>query len=125
VQLRTYTSLWSVEKRLYKFYDITLPYAVSVKQVVVFVATCAPWLIFVNAVGISPGNPYGFMAWFTPPILLTYAATRPVAEGKKFFEYLSSQARYWLSGRTYARLAPQSHERSVEIRINPWVRATR
>lgn len=122
MQLRTYTALWSVEKRLYKFYDIALPYAISVKQVGFFVGSLFPWLLIMNTIGINPSSPYGFLLWFAPPVGITYAATRPVAEGKKLFEYATSQARFWVGGRTYAALRKKPLQTTTTLTNPLWVK---
>ena len=114
--------MWSVEKRLYKFYDVALPYAVSVKQVVVFAAAAAPWLLLMSGLKIPPQNPYGFILWVAPPVAITFAATRPVAEGKKLFEYLGSQIRFWFGGRTYAALKKTVAIRETPLTVDVWTR---
>src|SRR6266700_1588543 len=45
VELPTYTSIWRIEKRLYKLYDCRLPMPLPVGQIAVFVAITVPYLI--------------------------------------------------------------------------------
>lgn len=106
MELRTYTGLWRVEKRLYKFYDINLPYPVSIKQVGIFIVSLLPWLMFVNMIGVPFAPPFGHVIWLAPPFLITWAANRPVAEGKTVFEYLASQITFLISPKTYLDLVP-------------------
>lgn len=110
MELRTYTGLWRVEKRLYKFYDINLPYPVSIKQVGIFMASLLPWLLIVNLLGVPFAPPFGHVIWLAPPFLITWAANRPVAEGKTVFEYLSSQIMFVFSPKTYMDLIPSSEK---------------
>ena len=104
-ELRTYTSLWGMEKRLYKFYDINLPYPVSVKQIGFFLGTLAPWVFLLNLIGVPFSNPW-YVVWIVPPFAVAYYANRPVAEGKQLFDYILSQVGYVIKGRQYNGLKP-------------------
>ena len=42
MELPTYTSIWRIEKRLYKLYDFRLPMPVPVGQIAVFAAITIP-----------------------------------------------------------------------------------
>lgn len=108
MELRTYTNLWRSEKRLYKFYDINLPYPISVKQVGIFLITLLPWLYFMSLTGIGFEPPFGQILWLAPPFLITWAANRPIAEGKTVYEFLSSQISFFFSPKTFAALTPTS-----------------
>lgn len=100
MQLRTYTGLWNVEKRLYKFYDVKLPYPVSLRQIATLLAIAVPWMILMSLVHMPMANP-GDLVWFGPPVILTVVANRPVADGKKLPDFLLSQVRYFFSPRKY------------------------
>ncbi len=105
MQLRTYTGLWDVEKRLYKFYDVKLPYPVSLRQLITLVGIAVPWLILMALVHMPMASP-GELVWFAPPVLLTMAANRPVADGKKLPDFLFSQIKYFTSSKKYTDLYP-------------------
>lgn len=106
MQLKTYTGLWNVENRLYKFYDINLPFPIPVKQLGIGIAAFVPWLFLMNLLGISFHPPFGEIIWIAPPALLTWWSNKPVAEGKKLFDFLSSQFIYFFGPKTYSALAP-------------------
>jgi len=107
MQLRTYTGLWGVEKRLYKFYDISLPYPISVKQLGIFLSSALVWW-GAMALFQVPFDPPWNVVWLAPPFLITYYANRPVAEGKSLADYVSSQVNYFSGPRVYTALAPAS-----------------
>ena len=106
MQLRTYTGLWKVEKRLYKFYDIALPYPVSIKQVGVFIAAVIPWFMLMSLFRVPLGTPIGFLVWVAPPIAVAWYSNRPIAEGKGLWDYGLSQVRYFFGPKSYAALTP-------------------
>ena len=106
MELRTYTGLWNVEKRLYKFYDIDLPYPVSLKQLGLLIGTGVPWVLLMTILHIPFAPPFGHLLWIAPPALLTWWANKPVAEGKKLFDYVTAQASFWLRPKSYAALEP-------------------
>jgi hypothetical protein len=105
MELRTYTGLWKVERRLYKFYDINLPYPVSIKQIGTFLFSVVPWFAIMGFIGVPFAPPFGHLIWLFPPALFTWYANRPVAEGKTLTEFGFSQIRYFLSHKKYAGLS--------------------
>lgn len=106
MQLRTYTGLWSVEKRLYKLYDVNLPYPVSIKQVGIFIGAFVPWIALMALLGVPFGPPFGHIIWLAPPIALAWWGNKPVAEGKNLPDYVQAQAGFLLGPRHYAAMAP-------------------
>lgn len=121
MQLRTYTGLWKVEKRLYKFYDINLPYPVSLRQVGIFFVALVPWLALMTLLRVPVGSSVGFVAWFGPPIAIAIYANRPIAEGKTLWDYGYSQVRFLVSPRTYAALIPRpDRPRAYRMRGEYW-----
>lgn len=110
MQLRTYTGLWNVEKRLYKFYDINLPYSISVKQLGIFVGSAALWIGLLALLRV-PFQPSLGWLWLLPPVGITYMAGRTVTEGKTLFDFALSQARFYLGRKTYVDMRPETeHE---------------
>lgn len=123
MQLRTYTGLWNVEKRLYKFYDVNLPYPVSIRQIAVFFGTLVPWFGLMSLVGLPFHTPW-HLVWLAPPIAATYYANRPVAEGKTLVDYAGSQIRFWLSAKHYAALsAIPAEPETVKVSGSVWRRS--
>lgn len=105
MELRTYTGLWNVEKRLYKFYDVSLPYPVSVKQIGIFLGSAIPWLALMGFLQVPFAPPFGHIIWLAPPVALAWWGNKPVAEGKNLAEYVFSQISFFLSHRHFSALA--------------------
>jgi hypothetical protein len=103
MQLRTYTGLWNVEKRLYKFYDVNLPYPFSLKQLGILFGTAVPWVLLMLLVHMPLTPPFNIL-WFLPPIGAMIYANRPVAEGKTIQDFVGSQIRYFAAPRSYSAL---------------------
>lgn len=102
-----------MEKRLYKFYDISLPYPVSIRQIGFFIGTLVPWLFIMNFLGV-PFKPPWNVIWVAPPFLAAWAANRPVAEGKTLFAYVWSQLSFFFSHREYSQLTPSTGMRAED-----------
>jgi hypothetical protein len=107
MQLRTYTGLWNVEKRLYKFYDINLPYSISVKQLGIFVGSAALWMGLLAIVRFPFESPW-HLVWLAPPAAITYFAGKTVTEGKTLFDFALSQIRFFFGRKTYVDLTPET-----------------
>ena len=52
MELPTYTSIWRIEKRLYKLYDFRLPMPLPVGQIVVFMAITVPYVLLLTLLGL-------------------------------------------------------------------------
>jgi MinD-like ATPase involved in chromosome partitioning or flagellar assembly len=105
VELPTYTSIWRIEKRLYKLYDFRLPMPVPVGQIIVFGAITAPYVLLLTTFGV-PLDHSLFWLYVLPPGALTWLATRPVLESKRLPELVISQVRYLVEPKVWCRLAP-------------------
>jgi TcpE family len=95
VELYTYTTLWKVERRLYKIYDFTLPMPVSLRQVGAFIGSTIPWFMLLSLLNVPFAAPWHLL-WLAPPALFTWYANRPVAEDKSLIEYVGAQLSYFL-----------------------------
>lgn len=124
MELRTYTGLWSVERRLYKFYDINLPYPVSMRQIGLFIGSVVPWFALMGVIGVPFAPPFGHLLWLVPPGLFTWWANRPVAEGKKLAEFASSQAKFLFGQRIFARLTPVQKPKASHLTGRVWTAAS-
>ncbi len=105
MELPTYTSIWRIEKRLYKLYDFRLPMPVPVGQIIVFGAITAPYVLLLTTFGV-PLDHSLFWLYVLPPGALTWLATRPVLESKRLPELVISQVRYLVEPKVWCRLAP-------------------
>ena len=105
MDLPTYTSIWRIEKRLYKLYDFRLPMPVPVGQIAVFAAITVPYVIILTVLGL-PFSHTLFWLYVLHPGVLTWLATRPVLESKRLPELVISQVRYLGEPATWCRMNP-------------------
>ena len=122
MELPTYTSIWRIEKRLYKLYDFRLPMPLPVGRIAVFAAITVPYVILLTVFGL-PFNHNLFWLYVLPPGLLTWLATRPVLESKRLPELLMSQMRYIGEPSTWCRMAPLAEKNEVVVFGRVWRRA--
>ncbi len=122
MELPTYTSIWRIEKRLYKLYDFRLPMPLPVGQIAVFTAVTVPYIVLLTLFGL-PFNHNLFWLYVLPPGLLTWLATRPVLESKRLPELLISQARYLGEPATWCRMTPLAEKDQVVVFGRVWRRA--
>src|SRR5215467_7093697 len=111
VELPTYTSIWRIEKRLYKLYDFRLPMPVPVGQMAVFAAIAVPYLVLLSVLGV-PFNHTLIWLYVLPPGLATWLATRPVLEGKRL--------RYLAEPRIWCRMAPAAEPDVLMVSGRVW-----
>jgi MinD-like ATPase involved in chromosome partitioning or flagellar assembly len=123
VELPTYTSIWRIEKRLYKLYDFRLPMPLPVGQIAVFTAVTVPYIVLLTLLGL-PFNHSLFWLYVLPPGLLTWLATRPVLESKRLPELLISQTRYLGEPSTWCRMAPLAEKDQIVVFGRVWRRAS-
>ena len=122
MELPTYTSIWRIEKRLYKLYDFRLPMPVPVGQIAVFAAITLPYVILLTVLGL-PFNHTLFWLYVLPPGVLTWLATRPVLESKRLPELVISQVRYLQEPGTWCRMNPLAEKDDVVVVGKVWRRA--
>lgn len=120
MELRTYTSLWSVEGRIYGFGDINLPRPVSYRQLGTLLASTVVWIGLMNLVHMPFHTPFHVL-WVAPPALFTWWANKPIAEGKTIVQFCSAQVLYWLSPKSLTDLSPETKQ-SAEMQVtgNVW-----
>ena len=121
MDLPTYTSIWRIEKRLYKLYDFRLPMPVPVGQIAVFAAITVPYVILLTILGL-PFNHTLFWLYVLPPGVITWLATRPVLESKRLPELVISQVRYLGEPGTWCRMAPLQEKDDVVVIGKVWRR---
>jgi MinD-like ATPase involved in chromosome partitioning or flagellar assembly len=119
VELPTYTSIWRIEKRLYKLYDFRLPMPLPVGQIVVFMAITVPYVLLLTLLGLPFSHTF-FWLYVLPPGLLTWLATRPVLESKRLPELVISQARYLGEPSVWCRMAPLAEKDEVIVTGRVW-----
>ena len=119
MDLPTYTNIWRIEKRLYKLYDLRLPAPLPITWLAVFVAITVPYVVFLVAVGL-PFNHTLVWLYVLPPAVLTWLTTRPVIEGKRLPELVTSQVRYMTEPRAWCRMAPFAEKDEISVSARVW-----
>ena len=122
MELPTYTSIWRIEKRLYKLYDFRLPMPLPVGQIIVFTAITLPYVILLTLFGL-PFTHSLFWLYVLPPGVLTWLATRPVLESKRLPELVISQVRYLGEPPTWCRMAPLAEKDEIAVSGRVWRRS--
>jgi MinD-like ATPase involved in chromosome partitioning or flagellar assembly len=119
VDLPTYTSIWRIEKRLYKLYDFRLPMPLPIGQVAVFAAIAVPYVVLLTVLGL-PFNHTLIWLYVLPPGVATWLVTRPVLESKRLGELIKSQLRYLAEPRVLCRMAPLAERDVVLVTARVW-----
>src|SRR6266702_4724114 len=122
VDLPTYTSIWRIEKRLYKLYDFRLPMPLPVGQIAVFATITVPYIILLRVFGL-PFTHSLFWLYVLPPGVLTWLATRPVLASKRLPELILSQLRYLGEPSVWCRMAPLAEKDEITVVGRVWRRA--
>ena len=119
MDLPTYTSIWRIEKRLYKLYDFRLPAPLPITWIGVFVGITVPYVVFLIAVGL-PFNHTLVWLYVLPPGVLTWLTTRPVIEHKRLPELVASQVRYMTEPRAWCRMAAFAEKDDILVSARVW-----
>lgn len=129
MQLRTYTDLWRLERRIYAIQDITLPVAIPTVQLGVCLAALVVWAPLVSALGLdgivssvagtySPGM--NVILYVGPPVAVAWASGRPLAQGKTAVQLALSGLRYAAEPRWLHRLAHTRQPTQLAVRALVW-----
>lgn len=122
MELPTYTSIWRIEKRLYKVYDFRLPMPLPVGQIAIFTAITVPYVILLTLFGL-PFSHTLFWLYVLPPGVLTWLATRPVLESKRLPELIISQVRYVGEPSAWCRMTPHAEKDEMIVTGRVWRRS--
>lgn len=119
--VRTYTDFWTMEKKLYSLYDISLPAPISIRTVIIFIAVGVPWTALLLTLGVSFEPPW-FILYPTIPLAAAYFGNKPVFEGKNIFQYASSRIKYIFQPHQYKGLEPYNEKPDdvYEIKSDVW-----
>ena len=101
-KIRSYTSIWSVEKVLYSINDFKLPFPITFTQMTWFVVLLFAVIMFGNVPPLSmiKGT---FLKYFGIPFSLTWFMCQKTFDGKKPYSFLKSAIAYLVRPKlTYA-----------------------
>lgn len=119
MELPTYTSIWRIERRLYKLYDFRLPMPLPVSQITVFAGIFVPYVVALGLLGV-PFNHTLIWLYVLPPGVATWLVTRPVLEGKRLPELVRSQIRFLAEPKALRRMAPYADWQMVVVTGRVW-----
>ena len=92
-KIRSYTSIWSVEKVLYSINDFKLPFPISFTQMTWFVVSLFFVILFGNLPPLSMIDG-AFLKYFGIPLALTWFMSQKTFDGKKPYGFLKSVMTY-------------------------------
>ena len=101
-KIRSYTSIWSVEKVIYAINDFQLPFPITFTQMAWFVVSLFAVIVFVE---LPPLNMIdgAFLKFFGIPVAVTWFMSQKTFDGKKPYGFLKSSISYLLRPKvTYA-----------------------
>ncbi|MGX7173535.1 conjugal transfer protein [Enterococcus ratti] len=101
-KIRSYTSIWSVEKVLYAINDLQLPFPITFTQMTWFVVSLLVVILFGNVPPLSFIDG-ALLKYVGLPAALTWFMSQKTFDGKKPYGFLKSILSYWLRVKvTYA-----------------------
>lgn len=101
-KIRSYTSIWSVEKVLYSINDLKLPFPISFTQMTWFVLSLFVMILLGNLPPFSLIEG-AFLKYLGIPVGLTWFMSQKTFDGKRPFSFLTSVITYaFRSKRTFA-----------------------
>lgn len=116
MEIRTFTSFWNMERKLYAIYDVSLPFPISLKVVGAFLLAGIPWWSLMGLLHIPFGT-FWFL-WLAVPAALGFIASKPWFQKKTLFEFLMSQVIYLAQPKRLAGF------RNIDYQFNKKYRVT-
>lgn len=119
MEIKTFTSFWNIEKKVYSIYDIQLPFAVSIRSIGVFAATGIPYWLILSMFGV----PFGLsllVVWIAPPLVFAIIGNRPMFEGKNIVDYLNSRVKFLFESKKYKGLQAATEKTGSKTEISDY-----
>lgn len=115
MEIRTFTSFWNMERKLYSIYDMNLPVPISLKVAGAFLLAGLPWWGILGLLNV----PFGafWMFWIMPPAALGFVASKPWFQKKTLASFLISQVTYYLQPKRLAGLRGIDYEFDKKYKI--------
>lgn len=116
-KVRSYTSIWSVEKVLYAINDMNLPFPVTFTQMTWFVISLFAVMLLADVPPLSLIDG-AFLKYFGIPAGLTWFMSQKTFDNKKPLGFLRSVVTYALTNKlTFADKAIKFHQNQWPDRI--------
>lgn len=101
-KIKSYTSIWSVEKVIYAINDLQLPFPVTFTQMTWFIVSLFLVILLGNLPPLSLIDG-ALLKYLGIPVALTWFMSQKTFDGKKPYGFLKSIITYWLRSKiTYA-----------------------
>jgi hypothetical protein len=116
-KIRSYTSIWSVEKVLYSINDFKLPFPITFTQMTWFVLSLFTVMLLGNIPPLSMING-AFLKYFGIPMAITWFMCEKTFDGKKPYGFLKSAIAYFIRPKvTYAGKPVKLHNQKMNEAI--------
>ena len=101
-KIRSYTSIWNVEKVLYAINDVNLPFPVTFTQITWFVLTEFIIILFADVPPLSMIEG-AFLKYFGIPVALTWFMSQKTFDGNSYSPPTEAAPPFWewLLSRTF------------------------
>lgn len=134
MELRTYTDLWRMDRRIYAIQDVTLPVPVGMTQLGAAALGAVLWLPIAFAIGLTDlvagtgeyATGLSAILLAGPPVAIGWATGRPLVEGRTVGQHLAAAARYQLLPPLLVRLSvPDRTPTSQRVQALVWTPRTK
>lgn len=116
-KIRSYTSIWSVEKVLYSINDFKLPFPITFTQMTWFVLSLFAVMLLGNLPPLSMING-AFLKYFGIPMAITWFMCQKTFDGKKPYGFLKSVIAYIIRPKiTYTGKPVKLHNQNMNEAI--------
>lgn len=116
-KIKSYTSIWSVEKVIYAINDLQLPFPVTFTQMTWFVVSLFLAILFGNVPPLSMIDD-ALLKYVGIPVGLTWFMSQKTFDGKKPYGFLKSIITYMVKPKvTYAGKPVKLHNQRLDETI--------
>jgi hypothetical protein len=119
VELVTYTSVFRIERRLYKVFDIELPRPVSLVQASAFVAVIVLMLLVGPVVGLAFSHSTAWL-YIAVAAVVSFLASQPIVDAKRPHELVASRVRYLFEPKELYRLRERREPATIRLKGTVW-----
>jgi hypothetical protein len=119
IELPVYTSIFRLQRRLYRVYDIELPVPITFPQVAAFLLAAFVDVIVLRAVGVelSPGTAWLYLV---PPAVAAWLANRRISDERSPVDWVAAQVRHLVEPRTLTGLEADHEPAELSFTVDVW-----